>query len=109
MNGLTALGDPTRQKIVEMLAQGELSAGEISQNFDMSAPAISQHLKVLKEAGLVQVRIEGQKRIYVLVPDGFSEIADWLNHVRRFWAGRLDKLEQELKKADERDGGKRNE
>ena len=106
MNGLTALGDPTRQRIVEMLAEGRLSAGEISQSFEISAAAISQHLKVLKEAGLVSVSIKGQKRIYELAPEGFVEVANWLNNVRRFWHGRLDKLEEKLKRANENDGGR---
>jgi DNA-binding transcriptional ArsR family regulator len=95
-NGLSALGDPTRQRIVEMLAEGELSAGEISQHFEMSAPAISQHLKVLKEAGLVKVRIEGQRRVYELEPDGLTELAAWLNRIRLFWSARLNALEERL-------------
>lgn len=106
MNGLTALGDPTRQRIVEMLAEGQLSAGEISQRFEISAPAISQHLKVLKEAGLVSVSVKGQKRIYELAPEGFAEVANWLNNVRPFWSGRLDRLEEKLKLAKEQDGGR---
>ena len=104
MNTLTALGDPTRQCIIEMLAEGELSAGEIAQRFDMSAPAVSQHLKVLKESGLVFVRVEGQRRIYELNPDGFNEITQWLNHIRRFWSVRLDALGDQLAKAKALDG-----
>jgi len=96
MNGLSALGDPTRQRIIEILAEGERSAGEISQQFDMSAPAISQHLKVLKEAGLVKVRIEGQRRVYEIHPDGFAELAAWLNRIRQFWSSRLNALEETL-------------
>src|SRR5271156_349011 len=97
MNGLTAIGDPTRQRIIEMLIDRELSAGEISQQFRMTAPAISQHLKVLKEAGLVKVRVEGQRRVYQLEPDGFTEVAAWLNRIRPFWSSRLDALENQLK------------
>jgi DNA-binding transcriptional ArsR family regulator len=104
MNGLTALGDRTRVRIIEMLAaEGQLAAGEISQRFSMSAPAISQHLKVLKDAGLVRVKIAGQRRIYELEEDGFVEMAEWLNRIRRFWSGRLDRLGDELRKADEQD------
>jgi DNA-binding transcriptional ArsR family regulator len=93
-----ALADPTRREIVLTLARGELSAGEIVELFDVSGPAISQHLKVLREAALVQVRVDGQRRIYQLNPQGLGEMDDWLNGVRRFWAPRLDALEQELRK-----------
>ena len=97
MDSLTALADPTRRKIVEMLGRGELASGEIADRFDMSAPAVSQHLKVLKEARLVQVRVEGQRRVYSLDPEGLQMIDAWLAEVRRFWAGRLDALEQALR------------
>ncbi len=65
-NSFTALADPTRRRIVEMLGGGELSAGEIAGRFDVSAPAISQHLKTLKAARLVRVRIDAQRRIYTI-------------------------------------------
>jgi DNA-binding transcriptional ArsR family regulator len=96
--GFAALADPTRCRIVEMLANGELPAGEIASRFDVSQPAISQHLKVLREARLVRVRIDAQKRLYQLDPAGLVEIDRWLAHVRRFWTGRLDNLERELRK-----------
>ena len=97
MIAFTALADPTRREIVEMLAAGERSAGDIARQFDVSAPAISQHLKVLREARLVSVRVDAQRRIYALDAAGIGEIDAWLNHIRSFWAGRLDALEQELK------------
>ncbi|MBS4047626.1 MAG: winged helix-turn-helix transcriptional regulator [Alphaproteobacteria bacterium] len=98
MEIFTALADPTRRRIVELLSRGECAAGEIVEAFEVSGPAISQHLKVLREAALVQVRIEGQRRIYQLNPQGLSEMDAWLNSVRRFWALRLDALERELRK-----------
>lgn len=98
MNGLTALADPTRQRIMTMLAAGALSSGDIASRFDMSAPAVSQHLKTLREARLVKVRAEAQKRFYELDPEGVGEVADWVNDLRKFWAGKLDALEAELKK-----------
>jgi DNA-binding transcriptional ArsR family regulator len=102
MNGLTALGDQSRVKIIEMLAvEGPLAAGAISQRFSISAPAISQHLKVLKDAGLVRVTVDGQRRIYELEQDGFVELTEWLNRIQRFWSGSLDKLGDEVRKADE--------
>lgn len=98
MNGLTALADPTRQRIVQMLAKGALSSGDIASRFAMSAPAVSQHLKTLRDAKLVTVRAEAQRRIYELNQDGVSELADWVNDLRKFWSGKLDALEAELRK-----------
>lgn len=106
MLALHALADPTRQRIVEMLAVRELSAGDIAGKFDMSAPAISQHLKVLKDARLVRVRADAQRRIYALDPEGFEEVDEWLSHIRRFWKGKLDLLERALK-ADDRKAGRK--
>jgi DNA-binding transcriptional ArsR family regulator len=97
---LNALADPTRQRIVEMLAERELSAGAIADHFDVSAPAISQHLKILKDAHLVQVRADAQRRIYALDPAGFDELEQWVTRIRRYWRGRLDALEQALREED---------
>ena len=94
----TALADPTRRRILEMLAGGQLAAGEIAGRFTMSPPAISQHLKVLRRANLVRVRTEAQRRIYELEPNGLDELETWLARVRTFWAGRLDELERQLRK-----------
>lgn len=100
MDSFTALADPTRRRIVEFLGPGEQAAGTIADQFDLSAPAISQHLKALREAGLVQVRIDGQRRIYSLDPDGLAEMDDWLQRMRRFWQGSLDTLEKVLREED---------
>ena len=102
MHSFEALADPTRRRIVEMLAERERSAGEIVREFDITAPAISQHLKVLREAGLLTVRAEGQHRIHAIHPAGFREVDAWLERTRRFWSRRLDALEQELRAEDER-------
>src|SRR5688572_26486434 len=72
MQSLLAIADPTRRRIIELLAVRERTAGELVKEFDMSAPAISQHLNVLREAGLVTTRAEGQSRIQALNPDGFD-------------------------------------
>jgi DNA-binding transcriptional ArsR family regulator len=96
MHGFAALGDPTRRRIVEMLATRELPAGEIARRFDMTAPAVSQHLKLLRGAGLIHVRRDAQRRIYALDPSGLAELDAWLARFRRFWSGRLDALEQQL-------------
>ena len=98
MTALQALSDPTRQRIVEMLASGALSSGEIAGRFSLSPPAISQHLKALKQAKLVTVRADKQKRIYALDPQGVGEIADWVDRIKAFWNPRLDALEAALKR-----------
>lgn len=97
MDLFTALADPTRRKIIESLATGERSFGELADSFEMSRPAVSQHLKVLRETGLVKARAEAQRRIYRLDADGLEEIDDWLGKVRNFWTEHLGKLEQAIK------------
>lgn len=102
MESLAAIADPTRRRIVELLAERDRTAGELVEEFDMSAPAISQHLKVLRDAGLITTRAEGQTRIQSLNPAGLDELDAWLNRTRMFWSRRLDALERELRAEDER-------
>ena len=96
MQGFAALADPTRRKIVEMLAVRELPAGEIARRFDMTAPAVSQHLRLLRDARLVHVRRDAQRRIYALDPRGLAELDAWIARYRRFWHDHLNTLEHEL-------------
>jgi DNA-binding transcriptional ArsR family regulator len=98
MRSLNVLADPTRQRIVEMLAAGSMSSGDIARRFDVSAPAISQHLRALRDAKLVRVRAQAQKRFYELDPVGVGELASWIARIRGFWSEKLDALEQELRK-----------
>ena len=100
MDTFTALADPTRRQIIESLAIGESSFGELADKFEMSRPAVSQHLKVLREAGLVTARADAQRRIYRLHDDGLAEVEAWLGKVRDFWSQRLDQLEQLLGEAE---------
>ena len=100
MQSLAAIADPTRRRIVELLAERDRTAGELVKEFDLSAPAISQHLNALRDAGLVTTRAEGQSRIQTLNPDGFDELEAWLNRTRLFWSQRLDALERELRAED---------
>jgi DNA-binding transcriptional ArsR family regulator len=100
MDAFTALADPTRRRIIESLAVGETSFGEIADKFEMSRPAVSQHLKVLREAGIVTARVDAQRRIYRLTDEGLDEIEAWLNKVREFWTQRLDRLEQLLNETE---------
>lgn len=102
MNSFTALADPTRRQIVEMLAERPLAAGEIARRFTMSSPAISQHLKVLREARLVRAEVAAQQRIYELDPAGIDEVVKWIAKVRKFWGTKLDALETEIKREKRR-------
>ncbi len=96
MEALAALADPTRREIVALLAAGERGAGELAAHFPVSRPAVSRHLRVLREAGLVRVRAEGQRRVYALDPGPLSELDAWLAPFRQLWAQRLDALDTEL-------------
>lgn len=96
MQVLAALADDTRLTIVELLAREEQCVGELVEHFCITQPAISQHLKVLREAGLVSVRAEAQRRYYRLNPSPLRELDDWLGQFRQFWSGHLDALERHL-------------
>jgi DNA-binding transcriptional ArsR family regulator len=96
MEALAALADPTRRQIVDLLAAGEVAAGELAGHFAVSRPAVSRHLRVLREAGLVTVRAEGQRRVYALDPGPLAELDAWLARYRRLWAQRLDALDTEI-------------
>ena len=98
MNALAALADPTRQRIVELLADGERSAGELAAEFRTSRPGVSRHLRVLREQGLVQARSDGRRRLYSLEPAPFAELDEWLARYRGFWTNRLDAIETEIRR-----------
>jgi len=100
MDTFIALADPTRRQIIESLAAGETSFGTLADKFEMSRPAVSQHLKVLRDAGIVTSRADAQRRIYRLSDDGLCEVDAWLGKVQKYWSQRLDKLEQVLGEAD---------
>ena len=98
MNALEALADPTRRRIVELLLEGERSAGEIAAEFPTSRPGVSRHLRVLREHGLVRARGEGRRRLYSLDPAPLAELDEWLARYRVFWTNRLDALETEIRR-----------
>ncbi len=101
LKSFAALSDETRLGIVERLMdRGELPAGDLVDGFGMSAPAISRHLKVLRNAGLVEQRIEGPKRMYSIRADGLRLIADWTISRREFWETGLDRLEAAILEED---------
>jgi len=97
MEALAVLADPTRRHILETLACGPRSSGEIAGLFTISAPAVSQHLKRLEKAGLVHVRAEAQRRIYELDRRGVDQLAQWVNELRQFWSGKIDALDSVLR------------
>ena len=100
-NSFAALGDATRLSIVEMLLnEGEKPAGEISDRATVSAPAVSRHLKVLSEAGLITRRVDRQRRIYDVNPNAMGEINEWLQRHIDFWEGSIDRLQAAVEKGE---------
>lgn len=91
-----AVADPTRRAILDLLADGERPAGEIVARFDVSQPAISQHLRVLREAGLVAARRDGRRQIYRVEAERLRAVHDWSSHYARFWTERLRALGEHL-------------
>ena len=102
MHALDILGDPVRRRIVELLVDGELAAGEVGRavqrEFGISQPAVSQHLRVLRESGFLRVRAEGTRRLYAVDPSGLQGVDEWLDRFRRFWAPPLAALATELER-----------
>jgi DNA-binding transcriptional ArsR family regulator len=96
MDILSALADPTRRDIINLLHRGPLPAGEVAARFTISRPAISRHLRVLREAGLVTVEQTGRERVYRFDPTPLREIDTWLAQYRDLWTSRFDALETEV-------------
>jgi len=96
VQALGALADPTRRELLALLAAGELAAGQLADRFPVSRPAISRHLRVLREAGLVTSRTDGKRRLYALDPRPLRELDAWLEPYRDLWAHRLDALDTEI-------------
>ncbi|GAA3458325.1 MULTISPECIES: ArsR/SmtB family transcription factor [Saccharothrix] len=100
MHAFDVLGDPVRRRILELLADGEQPSGAVTEvvrrEFGISQPAVSQHLRVLRENGFARVRAEGTRRLYAVDDRGLREVDEWLDRFRRFWSGHLDALATEL-------------
>jgi DNA-binding transcriptional ArsR family regulator len=100
MHALDILGDPVRRRILELLAGGEHASGdivtEIQREFDITQSAVSQHLRVLREAGFAAVRVDGQRRLYSLTHAPLQEVDSWLDRFRSFWPSRLEALATEV-------------
>ncbi len=91
-----ALADPTRRRILELLRTDERPVGELVESLGMSQPAVSRHLRLLRDAGLVAARVDAQRRLYRLRPETLRELDAWLEPYRLLWSGRLDELESHL-------------
>ena len=102
---LKAIAEPNRRRMLRLVWDSELSAGEIASHFDVTQPAVSQHLKVLKEAGLVDERRNGTRRLYRARPEGLAELKAFLDD---FWGDRLDALKREAEREERKKHGKRN-
>ena len=100
MHAFDVLGDPVRRRILELLADGEVTSGAITavvqEEFGISQPAVSQHHRVLRDSGFATVRPQGTRRLYAVDAVPFRELDDWIDHFRPFWEQRLDSLATEL-------------
>jgi DNA-binding transcriptional ArsR family regulator len=106
-SSFTIVAEPNRRAILSLLACSERSVGEIERELRLSQPSVSKHLRVLKDAGLVQSRIAAQRRLYRLRAEPLRELDEWLTPFRRFWSKHLDLLERHLDRMDADDGVER--
>jgi DNA-binding transcriptional ArsR family regulator len=97
------IAEPNRRAILSLLVLSERSVGEIEQQLRMSQPAVSKHLRVLRDAGFVEASVDAQRRLYRLKPEPFQELDAWLEQFRRFWAAHVDALERHLDRMDRLD------
>lgn len=102
MSPFEAVAEPNRRRILDLLRDTERPVGELVERLEVSQPAVSKHLRVLREAGLVTVRPDGQRRLYRVRPEPLRAIEDWLAPYRRIWSARLDDLERHLDAARDR-------
>ena len=98
MSPFEAIAEPSRRVILDLLRDGERPAGDLIEATGLSQPGVSKHLKLLREAGLVSMRPDGQRRLYRLEPGELARLDDWLKPFRSFWANRLDALEDHLER-----------
>ena len=96
-----AIADPTRRSIMSLLANGEHSLGQIASNYDMTRPAVTKHLKILEQGGLIRVRARGRERLHTLQPEGLRTVSDWLSFFDQFWDEKLENLKQAVEADDE--------
>jgi DNA-binding transcriptional ArsR family regulator len=97
-----AISHPARRRMLDLLADGDRAVNAIAANFEMSRPAVSQHLRLLLDAGLVSEQRCGRERRYRLAPERLGPVRDWLSHYERFWDDHFSRLKRQLEKGDER-------
>jgi DNA-binding transcriptional ArsR family regulator len=100
MTVFDVLAEPNRRRILDVLQPRECSVGQLVERLELSQPAVSKHLRVLREAGLVDVRVDAQRRVYRVRPEPLQAMDEWLAPYRRMWAARLDDLERHLDDMD---------
>ena len=101
MSAFEVLAEPHRRHILDLLREGERSVNELVAGLRLSQPGVSKHLRILRDAGLVEVRADAQRRLYTLRPQPLEELHQWLEPYRRLWSGQLDALEQHLDRTRE--------
>ena len=99
-DGFTVITDPSRRQILDLLLAAERDVNELVGELGVAQPNVSKHLRVLREAGLVRMRIDGPRRVYALDPTPLAELDAWLAPYRHFWAARLDALGDHLNRSD---------
>ena len=95
------IAEPNRRAIISLLVVSQQSVGEIERQLRMPQPAVSKHLRVLREAGFVESTVDAQRRLYRLIPEPFQEVDAWLAPIRRFWSAHVDALERHLERIDQ--------
>jgi DNA-binding transcriptional ArsR family regulator len=96
LDAFQVIGDPSRRKMLMLLSEDSLTINSLADNFDMSRPAVSKHIKILHNAGFISIRDIGRERYCTLKKDGFEELQDWISHFDKFWTSKLKKLESLL-------------
>jgi DNA-binding transcriptional ArsR family regulator len=100
-SAFAVIAEPNRRAILSLLAASESSVGDLEQRLRMPQPSVSKHLRVLRDAGLVEARVDAQRRLYRIRPEPLREIDEWLAPFRRFWSAHFDALERHLDRMDE--------
>ena len=98
LDAFQVIGDPSRRKMLMLLSTDSLTINSLAENFDMSRPAVSKHIKILHGAGFITIKDIGRERYCTLKKDGFEELQDWISYFDRFWTSKLKKLETLLNK-----------
>jgi len=96
LDAFQVIGDPSRRKMLMLLSKDNMTINSLANNFDMSRPAVSKHIKILQGAGFISIRDIGRERYCTLKKDGFEELQDWISYFDKFWATKLKKLESLL-------------